>query len=106
MFPMWSYPLPYWDQRKLAFAASTTTRSCGLAAKVSLQKRLDQLAVASEPPAWHNAWKEVEGGLLTAVAAEAEYKGPPEDVDETDKLTRAVLCQDSSESDRSGLATE
>jgi beta-lactamase regulating signal transducer with metallopeptidase domain len=58
-----------------------------------LQKRLEKLGLESDPPQWHSAWKKVEGGLLTAVAAEAEYKGPPEVVDEADELTRDFFAK-------------
>jgi beta-lactamase regulating signal transducer with metallopeptidase domain len=60
-----------------------------------LIKRLDQLAAANEAPAWHNAWKEVQGGLLTAVSAEGEYKDAPEAVDETEKLLQAFFAKTS-----------
>jgi len=59
-----------------------------------LRKRLDQLAVPNDPPAWQDAWKEVEGGLITAVVAEAQYKDAPEAiVDESDRLTREFFSK-------------
>jgi hypothetical protein len=62
--------------------------------EASFLKRLDKFVAATDPPAWHNAWKEVEGGLFTAVAAEAQYKVPPEtDVSESDKLTREFFTK-------------
>jgi hypothetical protein len=60
----------------------------------TLQKRLDRLAAANATlPAWHHGWKEVEGGLLMAVAAQVEYKGPDEPADETDSMTREVFSK-------------
>jgi hypothetical protein len=57
-------------------------------------KRLDQFLAAPEPTAWHGAWKEVEGGLFTAIAAEAKYKDPRENVaDEPDKITREFFAK-------------
>lgn len=57
-------------------------------------KRLDQFLAAPEPTAWHGAWKEVEGGLFTAIAAEAKYTVPPENVsDEPDKITREFFAK-------------
>jgi hypothetical protein len=59
-----------------------------------LLKRLDELLLANDPSARHNAWKEVEGGLLMAVAAEAEYKDPPEViVDEVEKLSQDFFAK-------------
>jgi len=52
-------------------------------------KRLDTFVAATDPPAWHDAWNEVAGGLFTAVAAETKYTVPEEtDQTEADKLTR------------------
>jgi hypothetical protein len=59
---------------------------------ISLVKRLDQLTADSDPPAWNNTWKELERGLITAVAAEVEYKGPPEPIeDEWEKLNQQLF---------------
>jgi hypothetical protein len=57
-------------------------------------KRIDRLAAKSESPAWYDAWKELEGGLFTAVAADVDYKGPPEPVvDDTEELTQEIFSK-------------
>jgi len=53
-----------------------------------LTKRLDKLAAPADAQPWHAAWKRADGGLITVVAAEPEFKNPSGAVlDESGRLT-------------------
>jgi beta-lactamase regulating signal transducer with metallopeptidase domain len=55
-------------------------------------KRLDRLAQSPQSPKWLSAWENVEGGLVTLVAAKADYKSPADvELPEDEQLTKLLL---------------
>ena len=59
-----------------------------------LTKRLDKLAAPAETQPWHAAWKRADGGLVTVVAADPEFKNPSgATLDESGRLMAELFAK-------------
>lgn len=59
-----------------------------------LTKRLDKRGAPAEAQPWHTAWNRVDGGLVTIVAAEPEFKNPSgATLDESARLTEELFAK-------------